>query len=65
MTLNSASQLFNEIKIPEQWGNEYVGVSIDIDVKAAAIQAANLEDPSDVENGSATRAELESLLFTM
>ena len=65
MTHNSTSQLFNEIKIPEQWGNEYVGASIDIDVKAAAIQSANLEDPSDVENGSATRAELESLLFSM
>lgn len=42
--------LFDSVEIPdEEWGNEVVNASFAIDVKAAAVQAANLDAPAMVE----------------
>lgn len=57
--------LFNEVKIPEKWGNEVTKAEFTIDVTAEAIQAENFE-PTRVdgkivawtyENGEAVTAE--------
>lgn len=42
--------LFDSVEIPDkEWGNEVVNASFAIDVKAAAVQAANLDAPAMVE----------------
>lgn len=53
--------LFNGIQIPgAEWDNRYAGVNFNIDVKAAAVQTANLPAPSF--EGNETSTELYNLL---
>lgn len=42
----AASVLFDRISVPTTWGNEYANTTFDIQVSAAAVQAANLEAPT-------------------
>lgn len=53
--------LFNGIQIPgAEWDNRFAGANFDIDVKAAAVQTANLPAPSF--EGNETNTELYNLL---
>lgn len=61
ISANSAENtayLFSYLNIPGEWGNEYVGAKLNIDVAAAAVQAANLPAP---ELGNTTVDELNKL----
>lgn len=61
ISANSAENtayLFSYLNIPGEWGNEYVGAELNIDVAAAAVQAANLPAP---ELGNTTVDELNKL----
>lgn len=51
----SSKELFDSVKIPTTWGNNVVDATFAIDVKAAAVQKANLDAPAmvPVEEGSA------------
>lgn len=52
---NEVKELFDTVKIPDDWDNDVANATFDIDVKAAAVQKANLEAPTmvPVEDGSA------------
>lgn len=53
--------LFNGIQIPgAEWDNRFAGANFEIDVKAAAVQTANLPAPSF--EGNETNTELYNLL---
>lgn len=40
----SSATLFNEITIPDQWGNEYRNHTLNVKITAQAIQSENVED---------------------
>lgn len=53
--------LFDHVDVPKEWTNDdYASTNFSVDVKAAAIQAANLEAPGT--NAQETLDELDSLL---
>lgn len=65
------AELFEEVTIPADWGNQYAGVDLNIAVQAAAVQSANLEAPVAFEEGAAvvddtvtSVVELDKLLLT-
>uniref|UniRef100_UPI004057A710 SipW-dependent-type signal peptide-containing protein n=1 Tax=Acetatifactor sp. TaxID=1872090 RepID=UPI004057A710 len=53
MTAGDSAVLFDEVVIPETWGNEVVDLTFEILVSAEAIQADNFEPTID-ENGMIT-----------
>lgn len=47
---DTAASIFNTLTIPgEAWGNDYAGMTFTIDVKAAAVQAANIDTIEDAK----------------
>lgn len=48
--LNASDEvtLFEEITIPDQWGNDYVEDTLNVDITAEAIQSENVEDVINV-----------------
>lgn len=55
------AQVFTEIDIPAEWGNEYAGISFDVVVDAAAVQSANLNAPNETLDSNSV-VELDKLL---
>ena len=49
LTDDAEKELFDTVQIPDDWDNEVTNDTFNIDVKAAAVQAANLDAPAMVE----------------